>query len=87
MFCLRFPHQCSINQRGESIDKGSGGAGVGEWKEGQPIQGERLGEPKAPGWGGGVQREGLGRAEGEGKGGEGRGDKEADEAMWVIELV
>lgn len=75
---------------GESIDMGSGGVGVGEWKEQELIHGERLEEAKAPGWGvGGLWREGKVelREQGEGKGGEGMGVKETDEAIWVKDLV
>lgn len=71
MLCLKFPGQCSINQRGEAIDKGSGAVGVGEWKEQELIHGERLEEAKAPG-GRGLER-GLGRAEGAGGREMGRG--------------
>ena len=87
--CPRLLGQCSIHQRGESIDKGSGGVGVGEWKEQELIHGERLWEAKAQGGGMGVEREGdveL-REQGEGKLGEGRGVKETDEAIWVKKLV
>lgn len=66
MLCPRFLGQCSIHQRGESIDKGSGGVGVGEWKEQELIHGERLWEAKAQGRGEGCRERGLGGAEGAG---------------------
>lgn len=89
MLCLRFAGQFSINQRGESIDEGFGGVGVGEWKEQEQRHGKRLGEAKAPGRGEGCServRPSWGE-QGEGIYGEGRGVKETDEAIWVKELV
>lgn len=82
MLCLRFSGQCNINQGGESIDKVSGGMGVGEWKEQELIHGKRLGEAKAPGRGEGCREL---REQGEGKWGDGMVVKETDEAIWVKE--
>lgn len=48
--------QCSIDQRGEWIDKGRGGMGVGEWRKQGLIHVERLGEAKASGRGEGCRK-------------------------------
>lgn len=44
---MRFTGQCN-SQRGESIDEGSRGVGVGEWREQKLKHGKRLGEAKPP---------------------------------------